>query len=92
MIKQKPEILSGKSWSGLSPIDKIYKIHNELKEAQDDSFETSVVDALQRIKQGMSYEEWLDSTSMGPAVKSMESAFAGITSSFTNNLRPSAIG
>tara|TARA_Y100000004_G_scaffold124266_1_gene139733 strand:+ start:1192 stop:2424 length:1233 start_codon:yes stop_codon:yes gene_type:complete len=69
MIKQKPEILSGKSWSGLSPIDKIYKIHNELKEAQDDSFETSVVDALQRIKQGMSYEEWLDSTSMGPAVK-----------------------
>tara|TARA_B100001113_G_C21118678_1_gene626429 strand:- start:616 stop:1848 length:1233 start_codon:yes stop_codon:yes gene_type:complete len=65
----RPSLLRGNTWSGLSPIlQKVY-IDEEEKTKKDEKFETSVIDALKRISQGISYEDWVEGTSMGPQVK-----------------------
>ena len=65
----RPALLRGNTWSGLSPIlQKVY-IDEEEKTKKDEKFETSVIDALKRISQGISYEDWVEGTSMGPQVK-----------------------
>ena len=71
-LDNKPALLRGNTWSGLAPIKRVFeeeKFKKEITKKSDEKFETSVVDALKRISQGMSYEEWVDGTSMGPQVK-----------------------